>query len=327
MTTTPATPEVTAFAVCVRCAADLAPDADGVTCTSCGAHYEVRNSILDLLPEYTDDLRSRYADAYERLARDDLHEAFEHDRRSRHEVLLEFIGDTRGKRVLDIGSSDGAYLQQLEAEEKVALDLARPFLEAIPPDSGIARVCSDAELLPVRPGYFDVLIISDVVEHVLEPERLMERVKRVSRPDTRIIVHVPWKEDLGKYADSAYEFTHLRTFNEYTFATLWRYFSIRRQRATYPILEEPIIFQLKRFIPLRLYDRIARAYFDGRLMEREYERRARWIRELPRRERWLLKVYPPAFMMFELRLRPQHAAADAVRNSRRSMPLRLPRVR
>jgi SAM-dependent methyltransferase len=211
----------------------------------------------------------------------------------------------RGKRVLDIGSSDGRYLRLLDAGQKVALDIALPFLHRIPHDSGILRVCADAENLPFAPHAFDVIIVSDVLEHVLDPERVVQRIRLLCRPETRLIVHVPWRDDLSKYADSPYEFTHLRSFDEYSFGLLFRDFSLVRERQTHPSLEEPIVFRLRPFLPLRLYDRLVDRYFHGGLAEREYVWRKRWIAELPRRERLLLLVYPAKFRMCELRLRSE----------------------
>lgn len=308
----------TAATCCPRDGGELAGGSDELACTSCGSTFAIRDGVLVLLVETEDETYRRYAAAYEQIAQDDLETPFEYDRSSRHGVLIDFIGDVRRDRVLDVGSSDAAYLQALEAEERVALDLALPFLDAIPAESGIVRVCADAETLPVRPGYFDTIVLSDVLEHVLDPDRVVARLKAVCRADTRVIVHVPWEEDLAKYEKSPYEFTHLRSFNDYTFATLWRDFAVRRRRSTYPILEEPLIFHLGRALPTRIYDRLLRAYFQGSLLKREYERRARWIAELPKRERLLLLFYPPAFRMFELRLRPEFVSSGAVRDRPRA---------
>lgn len=294
--------------VCPRCLSLLRTyGMSALRCISCGTRFEIRDGVALLLPEYEDETRQRYASVYERVAHDDLEQPFEEGREIRHSTLLGFIGDVRAKRVLDIGSSNGGYLAALDAGQKVGLDVALPFLEAIPDGSGILRVCADAENLPVRAGHFDVIVVSDVLEHLLEPERLMERLLRVCRPDTRLIVHVPWKESIAKYDDSPYEFTHLRSFNDYTFAHLWRYFEIRREQGAHPSLEEPVIFQLRRFLPLPVYNRLVRAYFHGNLGAREYRWRARWIEELPKHERWLLRLYPPVFKMFELRLPAEHA--------------------
>jgi SAM-dependent methyltransferase len=293
--------EFTAICVCPRCMAALESGPSGVECTECRASYPLRAGVLHLLPDYDDDERIRFLANYDEIARADLNNPFEHDRETRHDILLDFIGDVRGKRVLDVGSSTGGYLLKMDALQRVALDLAEPFLAAIPESSGILRIRADAETLPFAPGSFDVIIISDVLEHLLQPERLAERLSLIASPETRVIVHVPWEENIDRYHTSEYEFTHLRSFTRYTFALLWSSFQIVRERPTHPGLEEPYIFTLRRFLPLSLYNVVVWRYFHRATGLKEYERRARWIRELPARERWLLRLYRPLFMMFELR--------------------------
>jgi SAM-dependent methyltransferase len=289
---------------CARCFSALADHgADELVCTECGTVYPIVNGVLHLLPEYDDEVRARFLDNYNEIAKADLDSPFEENRAARHATLLRFIGDVRGKRVLDVGSSNAGYLQRMEgAAERVALDLAAPFLEAIPTETGILRVCADAETLPFRPGSFDVIVIADVLEHLLAPEHLVQRILAIVEPRTRVIVHIPWEEDLAQYRESEWEFAHLRSFTYYTFATLWNTFRIVRERSSYPALEEPFVFQLRRFLPLRLYNLASWAYFHRGYGTKEYERRARWIHELPERERWLVRLYRPLFKMFELRV-------------------------
>ena len=286
---------------CARCFSALEGGPDVLRCTSCGTEFPVVAGVLQLLPEY-DEERQRYLANYDEIARADLERPFEHDRDQRHDVFTDFIGDTRGCRVLDVGSSSGGYLLRLHGRLRVATDIAQPFLEAVPSAAGLLRVRADAENLPFRPGAFDVVIVSDVLEHLLHPEHFVDRLRQIVTPRTRVIAHVPWKEDLTAYADSEYEFTHLRTFSDYTFARLWHQFRIVRERSTHPRLEEPIIFQLRRFLPRTLANLLSWAYFHGGLSAREYDLRAAWIAQLPRRERRLLFFYPPRFKMFELRL-------------------------
>jgi len=289
--------------LCARCDGELAERSeDELECAVCGTQYPIVNGVLRLLPEYSDAERERYLGNYDEIAKADLQTPFEDNRRARHATLLRFIGDVRGKRVLDIGSSDAGYLRLLDAAERVAVDLAAPFLEAVPSESGIVRVCTDAEVLPLRPGCFDVIVIADVLEHLLEPERLVERLARLIDPSTRVIVHVPWEEDISSYNESEYEFTHLRSFTYYTFSLLWNNFRIVRESSSYPSLEEPFIFALRQFVPLRIYNLLTWAYFHRGYGFKEYERRARWISELPERERWLVRLYRPLFKIFELRM-------------------------
>src|SRR6266516_1193911 len=191
------------YCVCVRCGGELEVASDDeLTCAACGASYPIVQGVLRLLPGYDDETRARYLANYNAIAKADLEHPFEENRKARHSTLLKFIGDVRGKRVLDIGSSDAGYLRSLDAAERVAVDLAAPFLEAIPAGEGIVRVCTDAELLPIKRDCFDVVVIADVLEHLLAPERLVQRLTGIVTPKTRVIVHVPWEEDISVYKDA-----------------------------------------------------------------------------------------------------------------------------
>jgi SAM-dependent methyltransferase len=263
--------------------------------------YKIRRGIPILLPTYNDEVQERYRKSYENLARDDLTEPLEADRDNRHSVLVDFIGKVSGLRILDIGSSDGKYLGMINGRFKVAFDLAYPFLAAITKHDSVIPICGDAEYLPFKAGFFDIIIVSDILEHLLRPERLVQRLREICGPDTRVIVHVPWDEDISVYRDAKYEFTHLRSFSSYSFAQLWEGFYVEKEQSTYPSMEEPIVFKLDRRIPRVLYNFILYIYYKKNFNMTEYRWRSIWIKELPKRERWLLHFYRPKFRMFALR--------------------------
>jgi len=285
---------------CPDCYSALVTVGDGLSCVKCGHDFQIKNGIPILLPTSADKTKRRYITNYATIATDDLASPLEGNRPARHNKLRKFIGSVTGKRVLDIGSSDAIYLRQMDAALKVALDIAIEYLDAIPQDSGVIPVCGDAERLPVKAGYFDVVIISDVLEHVLSPEKVVAQLVRICKPDTRLIVHVPWEEDLSQYRDSAYEFTHLRSFNSYNFAVLFADFYERRSRATYPHVNAPLPYRLYGVLPRPLYNWLifSQRTRAGSYMSRKWEK---WVAELPRREWWLLRFYRPLFRMFELR--------------------------
>ncbi len=56
----------------------------------------------------------------------------------------------------------------------MSIDVSRPYLRQIPPFVG-ARVTADGMRLPFRSETFDRVLATEVLEHVLEPERLYER--------------------------------------------------------------------------------------------------------------------------------------------------------
>lgn len=289
------------FCLCYRCGANLREAEGNLQCLSCSSRYEIRNGIPMFLPAYQEEERQRYFTSYQELAIEDLRAPVEKNREARHASLLGFIGNVRHRKVLDIGSSHALYLHRLDAEFKVAFDLAYPYLAAIPDTYGIVGVCGDAECLPFKVGFFDVIIVSDILEHLLSPEVLIAKLRTICRRDTRLIVHVPWEEELEQYRESKYEFTHLRTFNAYRFAQLWQGYYVKRVRGTYPTLDEPLLFKLQDRIPRRLYNLLVFLYFEINVSEWEFRRRCHWISELPKRERWLLWFYKPKFKIFELR--------------------------
>ncbi len=300
------------FCVCPKCRASLEQSGDILRCMGCKTPYNVEAGIPILLPRYGTAQQARYYDCYQDIAHDDLSHPLESNRAARHGALARFIGDVRNKRVLDIGASNALYLKDLDAGFKVAVDIARPYLNSISEADGVVRVCGDAEYLPVSPEFFDVVVISDILEHLLKPERLVERLQKACRKGARIIVHIPWEENLEPYRDGKYEFAHLRSFNAYRFSAMWRGFYIKRYRATYPQLNEPIVFRLERRFPQVYYNVLVRMYFETDLWKREQMWRERWQRELPRRERLLLLLYKPTYRIFELRLIKRSLWAYAV---------------
>jgi len=296
--------KLTDYCVCPECGSELIETKDALRCVYHKIDYEIKNGIPILLPKKRTKLQVRYLDSYNQLAKDDLVDPIEKNREIRHSALRDFIGRVQGKKILDIGSSNLLLLQQTDASFIVAFDIAVPYLEAIPSNDNIARVCGDAEFLPVDPNFFDLIIISDLLEHLLEPKRLVERLDRISNKKTRIIVHIPWEEDLSVYQDSKYEFTHLRSFNNYRFSELWSgKLIITRMKGTYPSLDQPIIFTLQGKIPNFIYNLLIVLFYRTHrsFTYRIEHRRQIWIRELPKRERWLLRFYKPKFRMFELR--------------------------
>jgi len=289
------------FLVCPEDLYALATNDTSLTCPGCKRSYEIRNGVPIMLPQYDDDLHRRYLESYHKIAKDDLARPIEGLREVRHAEFLRFVGDTAGKRVLDIGSSNALYLEQMEADFKVAMDISLPYLDAISPDSDVLRVCADAEKLPIAAGFFDVVIISGLLEHVLSPESLVARLHQICRPDTRIIVLVPWEEDLSPYRDLEWEFTHLRSFSSFTFSQLWHQFRIVKKKGVWPRMSDPLLFRLDELLPTPLFDFIRYTYFHRGLAKAEADNRMRWHAQLPRRERRLLWFYRPTFYQFELR--------------------------
>lgn len=294
--------DLTEFCVCPTCLGELSQSALMMTCEACRRDYPIIGEVPALLPE-RDAIQQRYFDNYERIATDDLALPLETRRGQRHDEFLRFVGDLRGLRVLDVGSSYAGYLHRLDATLKVAFDIALPYLERVEDDGRTRSVQGDAEALPFRPGFFDAVLVSDILEHLLNPQAFVERLRVICRADTRMFVHVPWEEDLSSYRDSPYAFTHLRRFDNYTFGELWRNFEIIRRHSSQPRMDYPLSFVTADRLPLALAERLRRRYFHTTgVSEREFKRRVSRADKLPRFQRFWLRFYPPTFRSFELRV-------------------------
>lgn len=96
--------------------------------------------------------------------------------------------------VLDLGCGDGALLSRLSEQSRMAigvdlsevgLALAQHHLPRSP------LVNSDVVFLPFKAGVFDLALCADVIEHVVDPSRLVSEIHRVLKPDGSIVLSTP----------------------------------------------------------------------------------------------------------------------------------------
>jgi 2-polyprenyl-3-methyl-5-hydroxy-6-metoxy-1,4-benzoquinol methylase len=121
---------------------------------------------------------------------------------SGHQMLLALVPD--GSRVLDVGCSTGYLARPLvergctvvgiELDERTA-EVAREVCEEV--------LVGDVEALelPFEHGSFDVVLCGDVVEHLRDPRRFLERVRPLLRDGGRLVLTTPnianWAIRLG----------------------------------------------------------------------------------------------------------------------------------
>jgi SAM-dependent methyltransferase len=98
---------------------------------------------------------------------------------ARSEPLRRAVGGP-GRRVLDVGCRDGALTRSyLGGNDVVGVDVDREAL-ARAARLGIETVWADAEEpLPFPDGSFDVVVAGEILEHLAEPERLLDEAARV----------------------------------------------------------------------------------------------------------------------------------------------------
>jgi SAM-dependent methyltransferase len=97
-----------------------------------------------------------------------------------------------GRRVLDLGCRYGALTRAYaEGNDVVGVDVDREAL-AEAAKLGIETRWADVEQpLPFEDESFDVVVAGELLEHVRDPERLVEDARRLLRPGGRLVGSVP----------------------------------------------------------------------------------------------------------------------------------------
>jgi SAM-dependent methyltransferase len=111
--------------------------------------------------------------------------------------------DLEGARVLDVGCGDGRHCHAAAlagADTVVGLDLDRARLEAARADgrevtgetaASTGYLRGDATTLPFPADSFDVVICSEVLEHLPAYGAALDEIGRVASPDATLAVSVP----------------------------------------------------------------------------------------------------------------------------------------
>ena len=125
----------------------------------------------------------------------------------RARAMLERLGVHSFYTGLDIGCGTVSFFDFFPVQRKAAIDLIYQYCQFIDHPA----INADAETLPIQSNTMDVVICSDIFEHVLSFDRMLSEVKRVMRG--LLVVAVPWQQELtGKVSD----FAHLRTFSDFS---------------------------------------------------------------------------------------------------------------
>lgn len=125
--------------------------------------------------------------------------------KNRIKNVFELIGPVKGKKILDIGTSNGLFAIECSKKgatsfgldfSKIALRSAR--LVSIQKSMDIEFVCGECSILPFKSNIFDVLILADLVEHLNKPlyDNLIGECWRVLKKGGLIAIYTPNSEHI-----------------------------------------------------------------------------------------------------------------------------------
>ena len=106
------------------------------------------------------------------------------------------------------------------------MDISLNYLKNTRDD--ITVCCADLEDLPYDDNFFDLIICSDVHEHALHLDQVIQEISRVLKRKGVLILRVPLNKNLKPYLSNIdYNLVHLRSFCKEDlismFTKIWKY--------------------------------------------------------------------------------------------------------
>jgi SAM-dependent methyltransferase len=128
---------------------------------------------------------------------------FPHERGSIFDFVLRAARATPvGARVADVGAGDAPYRELFAHADYTAIDWESSLHEGIDVD-----LTAPADAIPVEDGVFDVVLLTQVLEHVPEPGRVLGELHRILKPGGCLYITVPLTWELHELPHDYYRYT------------------------------------------------------------------------------------------------------------------------
>lgn len=119
-----------------------------------------------------------------------------------------------GDMILDVGVGLGRLLSRFLELRRYGMDISFGYLDEAQA-KGIEVCYALIEDMPYREQSFDIVVCTDVLEHVIDLNLSCRKILQTLKPGGFLIARTPYREDLSRYAsaDCPYKYVHLRTFD------------------------------------------------------------------------------------------------------------------
>lgn len=190
----------------------------------------------------------------------------------RQKHLLELIGPMKGKKILDVGCASGYFGKLLRQRgntvygidiSQKAVKQARKVLDK--------AYCVDLENDPLPfLNTFDVIVIAEVLEHLFQPQAVVEKLVKRLKPQGKLIITTPnisyWVNRLnfffGKFEytnQGMFDEGHIHFFNDPSLKMLIKNVRLRISKENHVIIPITLRFVCKYFPNVFAYQLIIAA--------------------------------------------------------------------
>ncbi|HXV27361.1 MAG TPA: class I SAM-dependent methyltransferase [bacterium] len=125
--------------------------------------------------------------------------------RRRVKAILETVGKRMEGKILEVGCGAGNVLEKTDYAKLVGIDLSVSMVRRTKErlkDKPVSVLQANGEFLPFCEGSFDAIICTEVLEHVENPDRLLQEICRTAKPGARIAISVPNEIFINRVKDS-----------------------------------------------------------------------------------------------------------------------------
>jgi len=173
-----------------------------------------------------------------------------------------------GRDILDAGTGDGVHLGLLkDTRTLTAMDISLKRLKKCAERYRNCRfIVGDAEALPFKGESFDCILASELIEHLIEPERFLLSSYSVLKKGGILIISTPSALFYENNLTEIFKDQHLHTFSP------WRLKRLLKSSGFKPLQTIGLGFKLRLKIPepLSLLPRLLYAIIKGRRPKRGF---------------------------------------------------------
>lgn len=138
-----------------------------------------------------------YDDAWNKVKKRDVNIGWGYQQRRLHSTIFEFLNIKENNLVLEIGCGQGDLTEKLSKKYKriIAFDISsvgvKKARKRVDVNCNSEFLVADATKLPFKPHQFDVVILSEVLEHVIDQERCIQEIHRVIKSNGWFMLTTP----------------------------------------------------------------------------------------------------------------------------------------
>jgi len=129
---------------------------------------------------------------------------------------------------LDVGCGTVTFFEFFEIAEAELIDLSPEYVE-FQGQKGWSASVADVEDLSFADSSFDLVVASDILEHVMSFDRALSEISRVLKKKGYLAVNVPWEQDLGAMSTGIQLGSHIRRFDSHNLVRRFEGFELIHQ--------------------------------------------------------------------------------------------------